>query len=345
MIDLDTQADPLREEQLAQFRRDGYVRIKAAFSKNIAKDCENTILSILEQEHGVNIKAPGKARFILKRRANTVFDKMITPKLANVLDRLFGSEGWDRRHFATHGEFFVTFPGFLKGSRNPLRLVGRWHVDLGFQVVPAHDITDRNCAFVPAFLVTESKQDGACTLVAAGSHKVVAKLLGSVRKPIPRQEMVAFCEGYVSRGAGQETIVQLIGEAGDVFVLHPLLMHAASANGRDIVRIMGNTGIGGIGKRKVGADDADRSISDEIIWQEIKSIRRRPYHEYLLKAALSLNRYFWALRYRVHDKWKAVGEPKGADEASLPDWRTIPHLLLNPICAVTTSAIFRLMAR
>ena len=333
----------LTDEQLEQFQRDGYVVFKSAFSKDVAKLCEKEILEMLRQENSVDVEAPVKARFLLKRRASAVFDRMITPKLASGLDRLFGADGWDRKHFATHGDFFITFPGFVNTSSKPLQLVGRWHVDLGFRVVQAHDVHDRNCAFVPAFLITDSKLDGGCTLVAAGSHKIVARLLGSARQPILRQEMVAFCEGYVSQRAGRDTIVQLVGEAGDVVIMHPLLMHAASANGRDNIRIMGNTGIGGIGKRRIDASDADRSIADEIIWQEIKSIPHRMHNEYLLKLFLLLNRYFWTLRYRLRDKWKTKGELKGVDKLSFRDWGALPHLLLGPVCTAMTSAIFRVI--
>jgi hypothetical protein len=343
MTYMDTHIDNLTSEQLEQFQRDGYVVIKAAFSRDAAKACEKAVLEILEKEQGVDLKAPVKPRFLVERRANPVFDKMVTPRLTKALDRLLGKDGWDRQHFTSHGDFFVTFPGFFKDQRNPLRLVGRWHVDLGFRAVEAHDLTDRNCAFVPAFFLTESKKDGACTLVASGSHRVVARLLGSVRQPIRRQEMVAFCESYVSRRAGKDSIVQLVGDAGDVVVMHPLLMHAASANGRDAIRIMGNTGVGGVGKRKIATGNIDRSAADEAIWQEIKSIRHGSSREFLLKLFLSLNRYFWTIRYKVQDKWKAEEEPKKRAQTRVLNWRALPNLVLKPICTGMTSTIFRLI--
>lgn len=338
-----TQLDVISDRELERFRRDGYLIIKYAFTRDTAKSCENLILEMLKSEHQVDLKAPYKARFVLNRRAGVVFDRMITSRLTAGLDKLFGSDGWDSTHFLSHGDFFITFPGFVKHSQRPSPLVARWHVDLGYRAAEAHDIHDRNCAFVPAFLVTDSKQDGACTLVAAGSHRVVARLLGSMEEPVRRQDMVAFCEGYISRKEGQDSVVQLTGEAGDVVVMHPLLMHAASANCRDTVRIMTNTGVGGSGRRQLGANDTNRSVADEVIWQEIKSIRRKPSDERLLKTALSLNRYFWALRYRLYDRWKREAETRRDDREVSFDWRVLPYLLLKPVCTLTTSAILRIV--
>jgi Phytanoyl-CoA dioxygenase (PhyH) len=336
-----TKMDKISDLQIEQFRRDGYLIIESAFTKGVAKLCEDLVLKMLQIEQHVDTKVPFKARFVLNRRVDAVFDRMITPSLISGLDRLFGRSGWDSTHFQSHGDFFITFPGFMKRSRQSSLLVGRWHVDLGYRPAESHDLHDRNCAFVPAFMVTDSKQDGACTLVAAGSHRVVARLLGSLDEPVQRQDMVAFCEGYMARKDGQDSVVQLECEAGDVVVMHPLLMHAASANCRDSVRIMANTGVGGVGRRQIDADDSTRCLADEIIWNEIKSIRLKPADKRFLKTALHLNRFFWALRYRLHDRWKREAETRRDEAAATFDWRVLPYLLLKPFCALTTSAIVR----
>ncbi|CAM5764655.1 hypothetical protein LMIY3S_01220 [Labrys miyagiensis] len=343
MVDIITQSDSISDSQFAQFKRDGFMVIKAAFAKDTAKACEDLILEMLKNEENVDKSSPYKARFVMKRRASVVFDRMITSRLTGILDKLFGRDGWDRTHFHTHGDFFVTFPGFVRSSGESSPLVGRWHVDLGYQAAEAHDIRDRNCAFVPAFLITDSKRDGASTLVAAGSHRVVARLLASTNEPVRRHDMVAFCEGYIARKEGKESIVQLVGEAGDVVVMHPLLMHAASANCRDTIRIMANTGVGGAGRRQLDDSDSDRSISDEVIWQEMKAVGRKPSHERFLKLVLSLNRYFWALRYRLYDRWKREAETRYEDRTALFGWRLVPYILLKPVCAMTTSAILRVV--
>lgn len=313
----------LTADQHEQFRRDGYVAIKGAFSGDVSRRCNEAILDALTKEQQVDLERPATARYGVGRRAGAVFDEMVTDRLTSAFDELAGPGRWNREHLETHGNFWITFPGFHGTQWKPPVGTGRWHIDLGFESRDAFAIEDGNCAFVAAFLITPSHENGAPTVALRGSHHTVARLLWSSDRPVPRFTMVAFCEGYATtRG---EDVVQLVGEAGDVVLLHPYLVHAASANTISTLRVMSNTGVGLTGPRRVGPQDGGRSVIEEIIVEDRPDVGDA--RRILLRGVLAVNHRLWKWRYAVSGQLPSFVEP------SLPLWRKVPERLLRRICA------------
>lgn len=328
--------DSLSPEQIEFFNENGFVLIPGAFSPQTARECADVILDIVKNENKVDFSKPEKARYGVSRRAAPEFDAMITPRLTAAFDGLAGKGGWDPEHIKTHGNFFATFPGFQIHPWKVPAGTGRWHIDLGFESRDAFDLLDGNCGFVPAFLVTPSKKDGAPTLAIPGSHKVISRLLATSGKPIDRYAMVAFCEGWVTGAGVRDSVVQMLGNAGDVVIMHPHLIHCASSNATDEIRIMGNTGMGRTTRRMVLPEDGSRSVIDLSIWQAIKAIRPSSLRRSLLGMLLAVNHRIWKLRYNVH------GALPSSLELPLPLHRKVPERVLRSLGATLSGLIARL---
>jgi hypothetical protein len=293
------QGRALNDQQLQTFLRDGFVRVPAAFSDQVAADCVAEVNRILIEEQGLDPTRPTKARYGVDRCANPEFDKLITPALVDVFDQLAGGNYWDREHVKTHGNFWLTFPGFHGTVWKAPRATGRWHIDLGYESRDAFELHDGNCAFVPAFLLTTSPERAAPTLAIRGSHKVIARLLAAADEPIERFAMVAFCDGLAMGSTGAKDIVPLVGDAGDVVIMHPYLIHAASGNTTQQIRIMGNTGIGFRGQKRLVGDEP-ASVIEMSIRSELENVRRRGKAAGHNTALLKAGRWVWKARNKLH---------------------------------------------
>lgn len=321
---------------LAEFETTGLVAIPGAFSDDTAKRCEHVILEALRTESGVNLSDPGKVRHSVSRRAHPEFDAILTPRVAEAFDTLAGQDLWNKDHLATHGNFWVTFPGFHGDEWKVPSGHGRWHIDLGYESRESFVLSDGNCAFVAAFLITDSRRDGAPTVAIPGSHRLIARILHLAQRPVGRFEMVAFCEGYATSPSIAQTVVQMTGKAGDVVIMHPLLIHCASAHVGSSLRILSNTGIGLRGGRRLADTDMDRSVIEESIRNSIGTLQAGGVRSALVRLLLVTNHRLWTWRYAVSGKLPSLQEPE------LPLRRRIPERMLRGVCAALSSLIVRL---
>lgn len=289
----------LSDEQIEKFRTDGYLVVRNAFDPELGLECARHVLEALEREQQVDPSAPRQARYMVGRRSGAPFDKLSSPKLLSAIDALVGADAWDRSHLSSHGAFFITFPGFHGAVWKPPIGVGQWHIDRGFSAIDAYHLKHGSCAIVPVLLLTPSRVDGAATVAVRGSHRFVARMLRRAHWGIKGGPIVAFCDALMMQPAWQSEIVQLVGEAGDVAFLHPLLIHCAAANTTSHIRIMCNTGVDLIGERRW---DEMTSLSevDEIIRTAITDIEPNALTSIKMHASLLMNYALWKARYAIH---------------------------------------------
>ena len=318
----------------SQFRRDGYVAVRNAFSAEIADEVRNEVLRTLVVEQNAVLDDPGTPRLTVSRRANPVFAKMNTARLLAAIDAVAGPGLWDKSHLDTHGNFWVTFPGFHGRRWEPPMGVGRWHIDLGFDSRTEYDLSDGNCALVTAILITNSNAGGGATVALKGSHRLVGRLLAMAERAVPRWQITAFCESYLSRWSLAEQVVELTGAKGDVVLMHPLLVHSASANTGTEIRIMTNTGVGQIRPRHLNGGPG-QSLIEECLSAAIADIKPSAGRTALVRGMLWLNWIMWKCRYFVHGRL-----PKFI-EAPLPVWRLVPERALRAVCAAVAHTIAR----
>jgi hypothetical protein len=172
------------------------------------------------------------------------FEETWTAEVPRILDALLGAGGWTLPRCA--GQLLaVTYPLAGAAWRLPHQV---WHLDY---MAPG---AAPGLPGIQVFLCIDrvAPRSGG-TLVACGTHRLIDALRlragpewpgrsAEVRRRLRAEtpwfrELCALREGedrearFMARadGAGLQ-VVELAGEAGDVFVMHPWLLHAPSAN-------------------------------------------------------------------------------------------------------------------
>ena len=141
-------------------------------------------------------------------------------------------------------------------SRRRFRGKG-WHIDVGPGFPMDGLRTPRGhpfqCAIV-LLVLNDWAPGGGGTCAIAGSHRAVAEHLAA-EGAMPQDELNKFwterCKAEASAGrlwigggagggAGLGPVVQFTGRAGDVILLHPLVLHSGTTNWSGAARLMGN---------------------------------------------------------------------------------------------------------
>ncbi|HEX4772703.1 MAG TPA: phytanoyl-CoA dioxygenase family protein [Bryobacteraceae bacterium] len=218
----------LTQAQIDQFTSDGFVRIDAAFSRDVAAQAR----SILWRDTGCKEDNPatwtkpvirlgiyGQEPFV--HAANTAV-------LHRAFDQLAGPGRWSPR--TDLGTFPIRFPS----TKDPGDT--GWHIDSSF---PPEDrnvsdyfdwhinVTSKGRALLMLFLFSDIGELDAPTRIRAGSHFDVARMLAPAG-----QRGVSLRE--LARNSFNETARRpefaATGEAGTVYLCHPFLVHAAQPN-------------------------------------------------------------------------------------------------------------------
>ena len=114
----------------------------------------------------------------------------------------------------------------------PSPQVKGWHKDGDFF---RHFLDSPEQGLLTLVLWTDVLPQGGATFVAADSVPVVARFLaqhpeGVLPTDFPRQELIAQCHDFV----------EATGQAGDVYLLHPYVLHAKSQNLLGLPRMITN---------------------------------------------------------------------------------------------------------
>lgn len=125
-----------------------------------------------------------------------------------------------------------------------------WHVDGDF-FVHYLDSPEQGLLVIPLF--TDIPAQGGGTMLYPAGMRTVARHLyehpeGVSPRMVPREDPAFAVEGNLgwfnavgSRGGGdEEDYVEAVGTTGDVYLLHPLMLHSATNNALRNVRIITN---------------------------------------------------------------------------------------------------------
>lgn len=225
-------AQVLTSDEVEQFVSDGYVRLDEAFPRELAAQCR----SLLWEETGCQPDDPATWTQPVIRifgRSDEPFQRAATTqRLHAAFDQLVGRGRWIPR--IGLGTFPIRFP-----HPDPPGDDG-WHVDAGWHVAeddPEFDwsrsaaldwggyrlsIRSRGRALLMLFLFSDVGPLDAPTRIKVGSHLRLPALLaphgdaGSVSSDLPTLDDL--------------TTVEAIGRAGDVYLCHPFVVHAAQAH-------------------------------------------------------------------------------------------------------------------
>ena len=205
------------------FVADGFLPLPRAVPRDVAAACADAIWvelgkqGIRRQDRStwsrpvVWLPCPEGGPFV---------DAGTSPRLWEAYDRLIGPGRWPPRR-GVGGHVPVRFP-----SEEDPSYAG-WHFDSG---TPRGDKTWSSVhsptrALLVLFLFTDVGADDAPTLLLRGSHLDVAALLGPAG-----EEGVEWSslDGLLPPTTFEREIVTATGDAGEVYLCHPFLVHRAS---------------------------------------------------------------------------------------------------------------------
>ena len=211
---------------IADFIRDGYVRIDGAFPAALAEECRDRLWEqIPEDPNDPTSWSRPVAR--LGYQSGGAFETSVnSDALHDAFDALVGKRRWTPR--ADVGTFAVRFP-----SSQPPGDDG-WHIDSSFPPPDpeAHgdpfawrvNLASRGRALLMLMLFSDVGEDDAPTRLRRGSHRDVARLLAPYGAA--GLSMMEISRLAADATAGHQTELAT-GRAGDVYLCHPFLVHAA----------------------------------------------------------------------------------------------------------------------
>lgn len=248
--------DALPRADRQRFDERGLVRLEGLVPPKTAEALADRLWANLASKDGVrrddpkswSVERPWAFQAI---RGSGAFLGMATPELRGVLDDVMGGPWIEPKAW---GQPLVCFP-----QAAPWTLPSKvWHLDLpgGKDAFSTH--------MGRLFLVLAPlRPKGGGTLVATGSHRLVARMAetatGRQSSAEARRRLIAehawfrdlmgedpATPGRIERFMQAETDVdgvacrveEMTGERGDVFLMHPLSLHAPSPNVRDQPRLV-----------------------------------------------------------------------------------------------------------
>jgi hypothetical protein len=246
----------LTAEQRESFDHEGVLRLPGFFSPALVAPMADAIWQDAQRRFGVERDRPEtwtehRIGQHAKLRKRGVFDALGTAELRALADMFLGPGTWDPpRHWAQ--PLLVTFPG---GDWDVPH--NTWHLDL-----PATDYTQA-MPMIRFFVFLEPVLPrGGGTPYIAGSHRVVMdrartagageKLRSSEMRKILEREEPWFAsllrpggedrvgefmrQGGTMRGVPVR-VGEMTGEAGDLIVMHPAMIHTVANNALDRPRL------------------------------------------------------------------------------------------------------------
>jgi hypothetical protein len=211
-------------ELVERFVHDGFVAIRGAVAPDVVAACRDVIWTALAAENGVHEHDRSTWTMPVVRRncpeGGSFVDAGTAPALFRVYDLLLGPGRW-RRRAGVGGTIPVRFPSEVDPGD------AGWHIDGSYDVDGTWwvNVHSRGRGLLALFLFTDVTPADAPTRVLVGSHlDVPPVLLPAGERGMP---FSAVARSLPPR-TFERDVALVTGKAGDVFVCHPFLVHAAT---------------------------------------------------------------------------------------------------------------------
>ena len=209
--------------EIERFISQGFVVVRGGFSRNLAAECRDFVWQQVRLWDRCTTYGQPMVQ-IQKVFNRPPFDKIMNDRLRSALDALVGPRNW--REPPGYGWWSLLFPG----KAGP----GGWHVD-GGQLRISGSLTDHDHALVTLFLFSDAGPGDGGTVMIPGSHLTVARTIANAGNSGISWSDVAQQLPAGLLNPEESQIAHLIGEAGDVVLMHPFLIHGFGQNrGRQI---------------------------------------------------------------------------------------------------------------
>ena len=214
---------PLCDDEIERFVTRGFVRLGEAFPRQVADDCRALLWEELEKvlpgvdagdpttwsKPVVRLHAPDLEPF--RTAANT-------ERLFGAVDQLVGAGRW-RKKARIGGTIPVRFPHPEAPPDDG------WHIDGSYDVGGEYwvNLWSKGRALLTLYLFSDVGPDDAPTRIRIGSHLRVPRVL----EPAGEAGMPFNAVAKQIEALDELQIELATGRAGDVFLCHPFLVHAA----------------------------------------------------------------------------------------------------------------------
>jgi len=249
----------LTEEQIARFWRDGYVRLPAAFPREVATQIQDRMWEELREDFNIDRHERSTwwqpMQSLHRAKRDPLQNALATDRLIGAIGTLLGPVRWQVP--SNWGLVLVTFPG---SGAWTLPAAG-WHFDFELD----RNATSLGGLFVFTFF-SKVEARGGGTLIVEGSHRLLrafhAELSPAERQtphrllrkrflrfdpwiealtgkgPVPEDRTAYFMQETREVRGAPVRVVELTGEPGDAVLCHPLMLHVAAPNRRESPRFM-----------------------------------------------------------------------------------------------------------
>lgn len=235
----------LTDSQLQQFFDKGYVVLKDCLNQEIAQhwiDRAYTRLGYRPDDPSTWTKD-----ILWMDHAHQLPVGQVAPRAwAAILELIGGEErletqvmGIESAHFTTINSWVWSdafIVNFHRGAGQPWQApsakAGGWHKDGSYF---RHFLTSREQALLPIVLWSDMHHQGGATFIAPDSVRVMARFLADHPEGVAPGEfdfpgLIAQCTQFE----------EVTGDAGDVILIHPFMLHASSNNVIGKPRFMSN---------------------------------------------------------------------------------------------------------
>lgn len=221
----------LTDDQVEQFLTQGFVVIQNAFSPEQAREWSKDTWTRLGYD-------PEERSTWLEHRIhmptlNALDVRAFAPRAYGAICELCGGE--ERMSTARWGDGFIVNLGADDHPQTwepPSALVRGWHKDGDFF---RHFLDSPEQGLLTIVLWSDVHPRGGATFVAADSVPVIARFLaehpeGVAPNAFDFSGLIAQCSNFL----------EATGTAGDVYLMHPYLLHASSKNALRLPRLITN---------------------------------------------------------------------------------------------------------
>jgi hypothetical protein len=213
----------LTADQVESFVADGFVAIRGAVPGDVVAACQDVVWGELGR-HGVTGDPASWTEPVVRiscPEGGPFVDAGTRPAVWEACDQLIGGpDRWWRRP-GVGGTLPVRFPG----ERDPGD--AGWHIEASYAEDGEVRVNYRSRArgLLALYLLTDVDEASAPTRLRPGSHLDAARVLAPAG-----DAGMAWLEAAQAAAAatGHLPAVTATGQAGDVFLCHPFLVHAAS---------------------------------------------------------------------------------------------------------------------
>ncbi|CAJ2510036.1 Uu.00g059360.m01.CDS01 [Anthostomella pinea] len=273
---------PLTEEEKAFFLKHGYIKLSNCFTQAQADEMNEGVWTRLGM-------SPTDKTTWTRGRTNMPHHRDFDPAAfapkawAAICELCGGEDRIDPRSRVWRDSLIVNL-GTAEGEGRPTppQQLREWHVDGDFFV---HYLDSPEQALLVIPLFTDIAPQGGGTMLCPPAVPRIARWLydhpdGVSPRMVPRahedfakeKNLEWYCE--LVRGCADDAFVEACGSVGDVFLLHPLMLHCATSNALRRVRIITNPPVSLREPHCFDRADGDYSLVERKTMQDVDGEER-----------------------------------------------------------------------